>query len=489
MIVIYMLLALMLAALVTFAAKGRGLWLELQELRGIVAELEDQPSIPAVVIQPDNTPLLESVALTGAGAALAKPPTDFRLVMAAIKSKPPQPFRIPLGWYAATQGGWLQTAMLQSDVNHILITGQSDSGKDNSALGMLLALAQQYSSHRVQFAILDGKGADWDCWDNKAHTWLLAAEPEVISDAMQKLTDERRRRRKVLKAANVGKWDSYEGDDLPLLVVYVSELLQLQTAVGKNDLTTWLETELSTARAYGIRYIISTQTASNFSTQWRSQISLFMAGYQPFPSQDAPNVGISTNDIETIGAIPPSKIPAPGTGAAGVFCLVHGATALNVRCTYINEKQRDHWLAQLPNKPLQVEQETIIAQDAVSANVKPDEVLQAGLVLASSTNDVEASYSASESQNRTSVELSETRRTSTDSRSSDVITTSYVELPLSADVVPFEEQRRILETALTVKSKRQLSLKLYQTDGGQKSTWVKLVCDAVGLLQSPGASA
>ena len=154
---------------------------------------------------------------------------------------------------------------------------------------------------------MDGKGLDYIGWRNKAHTWLLATDLEEIAPAMQQLTAERISRKTILADAGVSKWDNYAGNDLPLLVVFVSELLLLQSATSKSELTNWLEIELTAARAFGIRYLLATQTASNFSTQWRSQVSLFMAGFQPSQSQDAPNVAITTNEVDQAGAVPPSK--------------------------------------------------------------------------------------------------------------------------------------------------------------------------------------
>ena len=485
--IVWMIIGLVVAAGMFIGAKYRTLVLEVQHLRaqiGATALTQVQPAAHPELSQ------LDAVALPGAGVALAKPPSDFRLVLSAIKAKSAGRYRITLGWYLAPSGAYLQTAELQGDVNHILITGQSDSGKDNAALGMLLALAHQYSPQRVQFAIIDGKGLDWAGWQHKAHCWHLAKSPEEISVAMDALTRERQRRLGILQAAGVSKWDTYTGDDLPLLVVFVSELLLLQSATSKSDLTNWLEIELTAARAFGIRYILATQTASNFSTQWRSQISLFLAGYQPSASQDAPNIGLSTNEVT--GGVPPSKLPAPGSGAAGVFCAVQGAAVVNVRTSYIADNQRDYVLAQLPEKALQTPRPKP-APTAQSTTMF--DLLRSGLPLPIADDGVElfvepptASYRALESENRTSVELSNARRTLQDSRLLDILLTSYVELPLPDDIVPFAEQRRIIEAAQSVKSKRQLAMKLYNTDGGQKYTWVRSVCDSIGLLQSTGAT-
>ena len=474
MTTVLMLIGLCVAGGVFAGAKYRTLVLEVQHLRALVATgaaLQVQPSAQPALGQ------LDAVALAGAGDALAKPPSDFRLVMSAIKSKGASRYRIPLGWYVGQYGATLQTAELQGDANHVLITGQSDSGKDNAALGMLLALAHQYGPQRVQFAIVDGKGLDWAGWQHKAHSWLVATDPEHIRGAMDALSSERQRRRDILAGAGVSKWDAYQGDDLPLLVVFVSELLLLENAVGAKNLTAWLNTELTAARAFGIRYILATQTASNFSTQWRSQISLFLAGYQPSPSQDAPNIGLGTNEVDSV---PPSRLPAPGKGAAGVFCAVQGADSLNVRTSYISDNQRDSLLATLPNKPATAPQRAAPA----TADTTLLALLHSGQPLPIAEETCSGAIAHSEGIKAQSV-ASSSSSVLADKLSVDSTGTALV---VAADVVPADEQRRILDAAKVATSRRQISMKLYEATGGQKYTWVQLVCDAAGLLQKGGVA-
>src|SRR3712207_4975213 len=115
---------------------------------------------------------------------------------------------------------------------------------------------------------------------------------------MEALGAERERRRAILAAAGASKWERYRGDDLPLLVVYISELSLLEDATGGRELGQWLNSELAAGRAFGIRYIIATQTASNYATRWRSQIGVYLAGFQPSDSQDAPNTGLTTRELD-----------------------------------------------------------------------------------------------------------------------------------------------------------------------------------------------
>jgi hypothetical protein len=97
-----------------------------------------------------------------------------------------------------------------------------------------------------------------------------------------------------------------------------------------------------------MRYLVATQTASNFSTRWRGQVDLFVAGFQPSASQDQPNLGISSAEARAAGGVPPSELPGIPHGR-GVFTLVQGRQIETVRLGYLDDAQRRHWLAQLPS--------------------------------------------------------------------------------------------------------------------------------------------
>jgi hypothetical protein len=215
----------------------------------------------------------------------------------------------------------------------------------------------------LQIAVLDGKGLDFQPWGTRAHMWLLATESEQIPAAMRRLTAERRRRRQILERATVSKWDHYQGGDLPLLVVFISELSLLESAVRRErqrrdrdrsmdlDLESWLNDELTSGRAFGIRYIIGMQTVTGMDMLWRSQIGVFLAGYQPDESQVKPNTGKTARQLIAANATPPNLIPPPPTGA-GIFTVVSGDDGTTVRAPYLSEAERRRWLAYLPEKEL-----------------------------------------------------------------------------------------------------------------------------------------
>lgn len=430
---------------------------------------------------------LDSTPLAGADHALKNPPSDFRTLVAAVRAKGNEPYRVPLGWHT----GGLVTARLTDDVNHVLITGQTDAGKDNAVMGMFLSLAAVHNPQQAQFCIIDGKGLGWQKWAKKAHTWRLALDPEEIAGTMAALVTERQRRKTILQAADVEKWDEYQGDDIPLLVVFVSELLLLENAVGSKALTSWLNTELTAARAFGIRYLLATQTASNFDTQWRSQISLFLAGFQPTPTQDKPNTGMSTAELEALGGLPPSKLPSPSSGAAGVFTAIQGRDIATVRTSYLSGQHRTWVLSTLPDR---TDRLPVIAQPATPpttqtvAKTIDDTALLALLHSGAPLPFVNESSSAAIAHSNGI--KAESVAPVAPSSGSGILSVDDTNSPLvvAADIVPADEQRRILAAAQAATSRRQVSLKLYESTGGQKYTWVQVVCDAAGLLPTQKAA-
>ncbi len=294
---------------------------------------------------------IEPDMATIAGTAMKHPPKSIDYALRTIGARK---YVMPLGWWVAHgKLDLVKASLAGDDVYHMLVSAKSRMGKDNAVIYWLLSLALQNKPELLQLAIVDGKGGlDWQGFENKAHTSLLAVEDEDIVPAMQLLTAERKRRGALLKEARVSNWESYiqKGNTMPLLLVYISELSLLESATSSKELSSWMEQELSSAAAFGMRYIIATQTATNFNTRWRGQIDLFIAGYQPASSHDAPNTGLSTKELKEQGVIPPSELPGPPDGR-GVFTLVQGRDAATVRVPYLDDEVRQSYLDRLPNGP------------------------------------------------------------------------------------------------------------------------------------------
>ena len=446
------------------------------------------PSIPVEYVDPTILPL--------AGRALLNPPKRLQHTIDYLRTQNAEPFSFPLGWFAARDGQPdCVSSSFVGDVNHVLLTGFTDSGKDSWAATALFSLALTTAPEKLQLAIIDGKGGlSWIGWGDRAHVWLLAKQADDIRPAMDALKTERTRRIRLLEAAGCEKWDEYERGDLPLLVVFVSELMLLQDATSKSELADWLNTELTSARAAGIRYIISSQTVTRMDTRWRSQIGLYIAGYQPRDDADEPNTTFPTKDLLKFGqditgsqiGVPPSALPVPPVGA-GVFTCVQGRTVITVRAPYVDKAQRQILLARMP-----AQKNALHLQPEKASVQSENESLLAALFAASDSSTtvmsdrtlVERPIGLPNALNIDSIGLVESGSTDEDSRShgSDQRPIGHPILP--AESVPVEEQKKILAFAPTVKSKRQLSLKLYGVDGGEKYRWVRQTCEAAGLLAS-----
>lgn len=511
-----LLVALGLMSFYTGRRKVRGLvdqWRAFTawQAAGMPAAAPAGPAAGQAQAVPWNAPA-DVTLMPGAGHALKSPPSDVRAIVDYIRTmRGGAPYSIPLGWLRDSAGrADLVTAQLVGDVNHILISGASDSGKDNAVMGMLLALATQHSAQALQFCIIDGKGLDWAGWASKAHAWRVALEPEEIGPAMLAISEERRRRGAILRAAGVAKWDEYQGGDLPLLVVFISELSLLEDATKASELTSWLNSELSAGRAFGLRFIIGTQNASNFSTRWRGQIGLYLAGFQPSRSADEPNTGLTSSDLAELGAIAPSQLPAPPAGA-GVFTAVQGRNVATVRASLLPSQHRAWVLGQLPSRPaternkMQQNVASVATQAAPLQQAQASrpagpalpqrgddrallELLHTGQPLpiepASGSTPVAAATRHQEAQDLAPVAAP------TSGSGSGVLGVSgdLAALPVAPDLVPADEQWRILAAAQEATSRRQVGLKLYEATGGQKYRWVQAVCDAAGLLMPQGGA-
>lgn len=338
-------------------------WAGQLRLLGLVGGARGRAGVAPAPASPPPAGARPHLTVPGGGEALAQPPGVPESLAYMRRASPHDRYLLPLGWRRNRAGDpdLVHTALV-GETNHLLISGASDSGKDNLAWWMLLSLAlAQPDPQRLQVAILDGKGLDFQPWAAKAQTWRLATESEQIPAAMRALTAERQRRKGILAAAGVSKWDQYAGPGLPLLVVFISELSLLETAVRRErqrrdrdrsqdlDLEVWLNDELSSGRAFGIRYLIGMQTVTGMDMLWRSQIGVFLAGYQPDETQVKPNTTRTARQIVEAGAVPPHQLPAPPAGA-GVFTIVSGAQCVTARAPYLPDAERRRWLARLPDR-------------------------------------------------------------------------------------------------------------------------------------------
>lgn len=285
-----------------------------------------------------------------------------------IRQHPQDPYAFPLGWVTRNGVPDLYTVSLYGDSpyksGHILLTGETDWGKDGWVFLTAALLCMRTNPTQLRLFWIDGKGPDGALWQRLAHNWMEpVTNADDIGRAVKVLEREREQRSLLLQHHGVTKWEELSVEVRPpLLFVYVSELKLLRRAIGK-DLEAWLEAELSSARACGIRYCIATQTATNMKTEWRSQIGLFVAGGQSSRDGDKPNVGIGTDEVRERGGIPPSSLDLPG-----MFTVRLRRHVVTVRASYLSLDERKSILAQLPPAPSAVDVSIGVSKDVGTEN-------------------------------------------------------------------------------------------------------------------------
>lgn len=263
---------------------------------------------------------------------------------------PDDPYVVPLGWELVDEEPAVVAVSLHGDspikAGHMLLTGETDSGKDTLAFLMASVLCARTRPYQLQICWIDGKQADGALWRGKAHNWR---EPTLgvkgVAEAMAALQAERQQREHLIVQEGVTRWEELPLDVRPpLLWVYVSELELLAT--GTSNLEQWLKTELTAARASGIRYCIAAQTVSGKSTTWRGQVGCYIAGCQSARSANEPNIGLSAEELRERGASPPSELPGPG-----YFTVRVKKDVATVRAPLVPLEDRKAVLARLPDRP------------------------------------------------------------------------------------------------------------------------------------------
>jgi hypothetical protein len=228
---------------------------------------------------------------------------------------------------------------------HMLITGETSSGKGHLAFLLLAQLCYRTTTDQLKIFCIDPK-QDSFLWEGKAHNWrepVLGRNRAQITAAMEALRAERERRDALRARYRVLEWQELPDQARPpMLLVYISELDGLK--LGCDDLDEWMTTELGMARASGIRYLIDVQNVSNRETSWRTHIGTFFAGFQSSRDSVRPNCGMTVEELRERGAIPPNELDGPG-----YFTVRSGKGAITVRAPKMDLAERNTVLARLPD--------------------------------------------------------------------------------------------------------------------------------------------
>jgi len=254
-------------------------------------------------------------------ARVAYPPSS--LLNLAEK---PTALSVPIGVDHTGQFRWLD---VQRDLVHCAVYGTSGAGKDHLLRCWYLSLADQRS---IRWAIVDGKG-DWlvpSIVEDERNLFPPAGGfgdegTARIKDGLKEILREAARRASLIIGAGVRSLEEYNeqtGANEPLLIVLITDVIDAVVEVEKT-----LTALISKARSLGIRVIVSMQTPTGFSMQWRMNVGTVLAGALVDTSQDAVALG-----IRDTAKLPfrPSTLPPPPAGA-GLFVFRQGGDVRLIR--------------------------------------------------------------------------------------------------------------------------------------------------------------
>jgi len=151
------------------------------------------------------------------------------------------------------------------NTSHILVGGESRSGKSTWINAMLTSLLPFYTPQELNVAFVDPKGVEFNLWDGIAHQIApIAEEPEdtlAIANALVQVMQARRAIFKEVKARNLSTcnaWRKAEGlPPVPLILFVIDELTDL-TEQDRRLYTPLIRLACKGA-AFGVLLLVATQ--------------------------------------------------------------------------------------------------------------------------------------------------------------------------------------------------------------------------------------
>jgi DNA segregation ATPase FtsK/SpoIIIE-like protein len=175
-----------------------------------------------------------------------------------FRKRPPRgKYRIPIGYNHKQGHLWLSLL----GTSHILVGGESRSGKSTFLNALLAGLLPYHSPQELNVVFVDPKAVEFNIWDGIPHQIAPIAETaETALPILNALVDEMQERRIRFKAARVKSLSQYNAtatELLPLIVVVLDELTDLTEE--DRQLYRPLTRLASKGAAFGILLVVATQ--------------------------------------------------------------------------------------------------------------------------------------------------------------------------------------------------------------------------------------
>ena len=180
-----------------------------------------------------------------------------------LKTRPQGKYLIPLG---QGEAGPVWRSLLET--GHILVGGETGSGKSTWLNAALIALLTAHPAQELQAAIIDPKAVEFMAYHDTPHLFApVATEVKDASALTARLGGEIDRRRALFRHAGTKSLELYNqralesGQEiLPLILFIVDEVTDIALQAGlKSDFYHNLIRLSSKGRAFGLTLILATQ--------------------------------------------------------------------------------------------------------------------------------------------------------------------------------------------------------------------------------------
>lgn len=212
-----------------------------------------------------------------------------------VDSRPPGEYMIPVG--QGCQGAVWRSLL---DTSHILVGGESRSGKSTWLNCLLAALLNVYDANRLNVAIIDPKGVEFTAYAGIPHLAVpIAEEPKQASEVTDWLMGEMNRRRHLFTgyfAKNLMAYNSRADKPLPLIVTVIDEVTDIALQCGlRSRFYTNLIRLASKAGSFGIILVLATQNpkAEVLNTLIKGNLSTRIAFRVATPEHSRTILGVS----------------------------------------------------------------------------------------------------------------------------------------------------------------------------------------------------
>ncbi len=158
-------------------------------------------------------------------------------------------------------------------VPHLLIAGQTGSGKSACLNGLIISLLYKSSPEDLRFVLVDPKRVEFSAYAGMPHLLFnnIIYEPNEVLNALKWAANEMERRYTVLQKYRCNQLSSFNKhpdvvsgkiDRMSHIIIIIDELADIMQSAVKRDIEDKIKVIAAKARAAGIHLIVATQRPS-----------------------------------------------------------------------------------------------------------------------------------------------------------------------------------------------------------------------------------